>query len=132
TGLYTEPGLVHRVTELISESRRIGRAVACVGWVLNGESGPARTYEAAVAVRSSGRTSDIAGILGSGAFAIVAAGIGPTGAARLGSRLGDLLAQAAGATANEVRTTIVAGDDSSELPPDGRQLVRQLELAVAA
>jgi PleD family two-component response regulator len=132
TGLYNQSGLMRRATELIADARRIGRAVACVGWSLTAEVVGRRSEDAASAFRSSGRASDILGRLDSGAFAVVAAGIGTAGAGRLATRLRELFAHAIDIGIDEVRTTIVAGDDPSELPADGEQLLKQLELAVAA
>jgi len=132
TGLYNQWGLMRRATELIADARRIGRAVACVGWSLTAERAGSRSDDAATAFRLSGRASDILGRLDSGVFAVVAAGIGTVGAGRLATRFRELFAHAMDVDIDEIRTTIVAGDDPSELPPDGEQLLKQLEVAFAA
>jgi DNA-binding response OmpR family regulator len=132
TGLYNQSGLMHRATELIADARRIGRAVACVAWSLTTDAAATRTGDAATAFRSSGRASDILGRLDSGAFAVVAAGIGTVGAGRLASRFRELFAHVIGIDVDEIRATVVAGDDPSELPADGQQLLKQLEVAFAA
>lgn len=132
TGLYNQWGMMRRATELIADARRIGRAVACVGWSLTAERAGSRSDDAATAFRLSGRASDILGRLDSGVFAVVAAGIGTVGAGRLATRFRELFAHAMDVDIDEIRTTIVAGDDPSELPPDGEQLLKQLEVAFAA
>ena len=129
TGFYNECGWKRRATEVIAEARRSGHGVACVGWSVGRE---AAAREAADACRSSVRAADVIGRLDSGMFAIVAGGTGILGADRLASRFRHLIAGAVGAGPDEIRTTIVAGDDPAEFPADGDQLFRQLEMSFAA
>ena len=132
TGLYNQSGLSRRATEIISEARRIGRAIACVGWTLADDTDAAKAPAAATAFRSCGRAADALGRLDSGTFAAVAAGIGAGGAQRMASRFQAVLAEAIGSAVDQIRTTIVAGDDPAELPLDGDHLLRQLTVAFAA
>jgi CheY-like chemotaxis protein/GGDEF domain-containing protein len=132
TGLYNQSGLTRRATELIAEARRIHRAIACVGWSLTDDADLTKTTHAVAAFRACGRAADVLGRLDSGAFAVVAAGIGSAGAGSLASRFQEVLARAIGAGVEQVRTTIVVGDDSGALPSDGEQLLKQLGVAFAA
>jgi PleD family two-component response regulator len=131
TGLYNQSGLMRRATEVIADARRLGRAVACVGWSLNGGADGAQMAHAAAAFRASGRAADALGRLDSGEFAVVTAGITPSGAGRLAARFQGILASAIGGATDQVRTTVVAEEDATRLPSDGEALVRRLSLAFA-
>ncbi|HEY4320813.1 MAG TPA: response regulator [Gemmatimonadales bacterium] len=132
TGLYSRAGLAHRATELIGEARRMGRAVACVGWSLLGDDDQQRERATTEAFRVNGRAADALGRLGQAEFAAVAAGTSSDGADRMASRFRDVLAAAAGVTIDRVRSTVVAVEDPTQLPSTGDQLLVQLAHSLAA
>lgn len=132
SGLYSRAGLARRATELIGEARRVGRAVACVAWCLEGDDVGERLTDTISAFRINGRAADALGRLSDGEFAVVAPGTTADGADRMAERFRGVLARAAGITIDRVRSTIVAVEDPTMLPSDGDLLVDQLAHALAA
>lgn len=132
TGLYSRIGLVRRATELLSEARRAGRAVACVRWTVPDPNDAAQVSQVARTFRVHARSADVQGRLAAGEFAIVAADTSAEGAERLASRFRRLFATAAGSAEDAVITTVVSLDDPGLLPSDGEQLLQRLAPSLAA
>ncbi len=132
TGLYSRLGLAKRATELIGEARRVGRAFACIAWSVPGLESVAAMGSIATAFRSQGRVTDALAQLGESTLALVAPGASSTDASRLADRMGRVIANAAGITADRIRATIVSAEDPDLLPSDGDQLLDQVTLALAS
>ncbi len=132
TGLYSRAGLARRASELLSEARRAGRAVACIGWSLSQPIDDTSLDRAASVLRVQGRAADAYGRLAAGDFAVVAPNTSASGAERLAERVHQIflgLADRVGAT---VRTTIVPLEGAGEMTTDGEQLLERLTHALAA
>jgi PleD family two-component response regulator len=132
TGLYSPSGLRRRACEILDESRRTGRSVACVGWSLGGIGDAARLATISNAFRANGRSSDALGRLENGDLAVIAANTGLQAAGMMANRIREALARAASAPLEQIRTTVVAEDNPAQFTGDGEQLLRRLTLAYAA
>ena len=134
TGLYSRAGLARRANELLGESRRSGRAVACVAWSLEDATDVGHSQQAGTMLLAQGRSADAFGRLDNGAFAVVAPGTDAKGAGQLAERFRDMIAGAYEAQRDSVRTTILT-DDGAGSPPSsgtGDQLLDRLTHAIAA
>ena len=131
TGLYSRQGLVRRAGELLGEARRGSRAVSCVRWSLPALDAAALQRTAEV-FKARGRTADAHGRIRDTEFATIAPDTGSKGADRLAIRFRDLIVEAGGVTADDIRINVVAYDDTAEISTDGEQLLERLGAAVAA
>jgi PleD family two-component response regulator len=132
TGLYSRAGLSRRASEVLSEARRAGSAVACVGWSLAQPLDESSLDRAASVLRVQGRAADAYGRLAAGDFAVVAPNTSATGAERLAERVHEIFSRLAGDSLTNVRTTIVTLDGPAEMTTDGEQLLERLTHALAA
>jgi PleD family two-component response regulator len=132
TGLYSRAGLSRRANEILSEARRAGTAVTCVGWSLSQAIEDTNLDLTASALRVHGRAADAFGRLSAGDFAVVAPNTTASGAERLAERFHEIFLRHASAETATVRTTIVAIDDPADLATDGDQLLDRLTHALAA
>ena len=96
TGLYNVRGLTRRTRELAAHAARAHGSVACVllapdlnldGAETEGDGSRAVLHRIARALRSMGRSSDVIGRIGPGAFAVVALATNAAQARRLAQRL---------------------------------------------
>lgn len=132
TGLYSRAGLSRRATEILSEARRFGTTVTCVGWSLSQPIEENSLDLTASALRVHGRAADAYGRLSAGDFAVVAPNTAATGAERLAERFREIFLQHSPAGTATVRTAIVTLDDPAEMTGDGDQLLDRLSHAMAA
>ncbi len=132
TGLYSRAGLSRRATEIISEARRAGTPVTCVGWSLSQALEDSSLGRTASALRVHGRAADAYGRLSAGDFAVVAPNTAASGAERLAERFQEIFLRQSATGAGTVRSTIVTLDDPAELLADGDQLLDRLAHALAA
>ena len=132
TGLYSRAGLSRRASEILSEARRAGTAVSCVGWSLSQPVEDTRPDRTASVLRVHGRAADAYGRLTPGDYVVVAPNTTATGATRLAKRFQELFLQHAVAGTATVRTTIVTIDNPAEMTTDGDQLLDRLTNALAA
>lgn len=93
TELYNLRGVMRRIYEEASEAERHGRPLACMvaavdlGSNGDGEAAAERRRDAALALRTSRRASDVLGRLGPNEFVVVAPSTDGEGALRLAQRL---------------------------------------------
>lgn len=132
TGLYSRAGLSRRASEVLSEARRAGTSVACVGWSLAQPIDDQDLDRAAAVLKVQGRAADAYGRLASGDFAVVAPNTAASGAERLAERVHEIFVRLTAGGAGTVRTTIVTLDDPTQLTTDGDQLLERLSHALAA
>ncbi len=132
TGLYSRAGLSRRANEILSEARRAGTAVTCVGWSLPQPIEDTSLDLTASVLRVHGRAADAFGRLSPGDFAVVAPNTTASGAERLAERFHEIFLRHASAEAGTVRTTIVTIEDPADLATDGDQLLERLTHALAA
>lgn len=132
TGLYSRAGLSRRATEVLSEARRAGTSVACVGWSLSQPIDEEGLDRAAALLRVQGRAADAYGRLSAADFAVVAPNTAATGAERLAERVNEIFLRHGAADAASVRTTIVTLDGAAVLATDGDHLLDRLTHALAA
>jgi PleD family two-component response regulator len=132
TGLYSRAGLSRRASEVLSEARRAGSAVACIGWSLSGAIDVESLERAASVLRVQGRAADAYGRLSSGEFAVVAPNTSASGAERLAERVHEIFMRLTAEDAAAVRTTIVTLDGPAEMTTDGEHLLDRLTHALAA
>jgi len=121
SGLYTRRGLERRARELTADAVRRRAPLACVALGIGvdpkGESGggaalPAAAAYAAHVLQASGRTSDCAGSLGLGEFAVLAPATAAEGAARMARRLSRVIEMAGPRPAGVPPLRVHAGYDA--------------------
>jgi PleD family two-component response regulator len=121
SGLYTRRGLERRARELTADAVRRRAPIACValGIALDpkgaGENSgalPAAAAYAGQVLQASGRTSDCAGSLGQGAFAVLAPATAPEGAERMAQRLSQVIETAGPRPAGVPPLRVHAGYDA--------------------
>jgi PleD family two-component response regulator len=132
TGLYSRTGLARRASEILSDARRAGTAVTCVGWSLSQPLADGNLDLTASALRVHGRAADAYGRLSPGDFAVVAPNTTARGAERLAERFREIFLRHSAGGAATVRTSIVTLDDSAETATDGEQLIDRVAQALAA
>ena len=132
TGLYSRTGLARRASEILSDARRAGTAVTCVGWSLSQPLADGNLDLTASALRVHGRAADAYGRLSTGDFAVVAPNTTARGAERLAERFREIFLRHSAGGAATVRTSIVTLDDSAETATDGEQLIDRVAQALAA
>jgi len=110
SGLYTRRGLERRARELTADAVRRRAPLACVALGI-GVDPKAAAYAAEV-LQASARTSDCAGSLGLGEFAVLAPATAAEGAARMARRLSRVIEMAGPRPAGVPPLRVHAGYDA--------------------
>ncbi len=126
TGLYNRKGLARRATELAAQAARSGEMLACVAVNVPQQIGDSMVVGSML--RSLVRASDVCGVVGSGAYAVIGSTETHAGATSLADRL--RAAFEAGSAAVDARVAVIATELSGAFAGD--LLMERVETAFAA